>query len=187
MADSMFTISGQIDSETVVDYMTATKGLQEVSIYINSPGGRLDSAKIIADDMRKRQSAACYVNFAASAALEIIMPACTTITIREDAVLKFHQVHVMFGPDSMMSSKDLRAVADDIDKANAEMVKSMSERFPLIPRDLLAKHFYEETRFTPKQLPADVFTTMFTRILTLEEARECLPFNMNAGRVCPKN
>jgi len=60
-----------------------------ISVYIDSPGGRIDEAYEFGKALSVLRPT-CFVKHAASAALEVIMPACQKIVLMPESTLQFH-------------------------------------------------------------------------------------------------
>jgi len=63
--------------------------LSPVVVYINSNGGRIDEAFNFGRAL-SYLNATCYVEYAASAAFQVVMPACRTIIMLNTTTLDFH-------------------------------------------------------------------------------------------------
>lgn len=60
-----------------------------VEVYINSGGGRIDEAFNFGRAL-SHLNATCYVQYAASAAFQVVIPACRKIIMVKDTKLDFH-------------------------------------------------------------------------------------------------
>lgn len=60
-----------------------------VDVYINSPGGRIDQGFEFAKAIY-RLNATCFVEYAASAAFQVVMPGCKKIVMAPKSRLQFH-------------------------------------------------------------------------------------------------
>lgn len=61
----------------------------KVNVLIDSSGGRIDVAFVFAERLSKLD-ATCYVKYAASAAFQVIMPACKRIVFTKNSTLSYH-------------------------------------------------------------------------------------------------
>jgi len=64
------------------------KGSQ-VSVYINSPGGSINEGLVFGMAI-SHLNATCFVKYAGSATLEVILPACQKIVLMPESKLQFH-------------------------------------------------------------------------------------------------
>jgi ATP-dependent protease ClpP protease subunit len=78
----------------IYSYLKQQREQQPVSLYINSSGGVIAAAQMIAEEM-SRLNVTCYVDYAASAALQVIMPSCTRIYSNPGSLFVFHSAHAM--------------------------------------------------------------------------------------------
>lgn len=99
---------------------------QPISLYINSPGGNIDAAKMIAEEM-VRLNVTCYVENAASAALQIIMPACSRVYANPASRFMFHSAHTM----GMMMLSEMTA---------AELVAHLKTHNDLMAENLTTRY-----------------------------------------------
>lgn len=104
---------------------------QPISLYINSPGGNIDTAKMIAEEMG-RLNVTCYVENAASAALQIIMPACSRVYANPDSRFIFHSAHAM----GMIMLSEMTA---------AEMVVHLKTHNELMAENLTRRYNRKDT------------------------------------------
>ena len=116
-------------------------------LVINSPGGYVTTAFAAVHHLRNMT---CVVSYAASAAWQILLPACKERYYLPWAVTAFHSTHVdMYGPMNMWDTTDL-AVA--LQETNIKMTNHMlSSGFPMGPKEFF-KHLKEETVSRGKEL-----------------------------------
>lgn len=74
-----------------------------IDVYINSPGGRIDMAFELGRNLANL-NATCYVKYAASAAFELVMPACKKIVYTNTSKVVFHS--------AMWCSQGMKDTAD---------------------------------------------------------------------------
>jgi hypothetical protein len=99
---------------------------EEVVVFI-SPGGHIETAYRAAPMLKDK---ICVVKLAASAAFQILLPACKERYYTKEALLGFHSAHVMF-PDGMglMSPWMLNQIADNLQQTNDQMIGTMLMSF----------------------------------------------------------
>jgi len=61
------------------------------TLVIDSAGGSVIDSIYLADFLKQRPDIGCVVKSAQSAALQIIMPACKRLTIKDNVMLTFHR------------------------------------------------------------------------------------------------
>lgn len=104
---------------------------------INSPGGIIDTAFIAGVHL---QGKTCIIKYAASAALQILLPYCKDRYYLPDAQIQFHSAHVVFfGFGSfMMSMWDAASIFESLVKDNKRMIQHMlSSGFPGTDKQVL--------------------------------------------------
>jgi len=145
-----------------------------VSIYLNSPGGRIDEGfefgRVLA-----HLNATCYVKYAASAALEVIMPACQKIVLMPESRLVFHSATwcIQGMRDTADMLADLRtglsisatmATLSEKLWGDAVCSKEINAKYPELAKFSCAvRHMMNETELTGSQFTA-IFPGVATRV-----------------------
>lgn len=159
---------GTIEEST---YLQINAFLQEPlpvhKIFIYSKGGEIDSAALIALSM-KNKNTECYVKEAASAALQIVMPACKKTFVYKDTQFQFHAMAYIFSCDKFCewSSLDILSLAKYVKNTNNWMSKSMTNKWG-VPRCAfrgIAKNCLEQVMFEEKQLTVTEMQRFFPSI-----------------------
>lgn len=122
-----------------------------VRISIDSAGGDVAVASILGAEIA-RVHAICHVTYAASAALQIVMPKCKKIYASVETQFGFHATHVV----SPTSLKDIDEVKRELEHVDVKMSAILREAFGTfrcpalqpetlkISDDCLRGAFYEE-------------------------------------------
>lgn len=99
---------------------------EDVVLFL-STGGLIEKAYLSAPALKNK---ICVVKLAASAAFQILLPACKERYYTKDAILGFHSAHVMF-PDGMglISPWTLNLIAEDLQQNNDRMIGTMLMSF----------------------------------------------------------
>ena len=122
-------------------------------LVIKSPGGVINTAFSMVPHLGK---VICVVDFAASAALQIVLPACDERYYLPWAVVAFHSAHAIimvppFRPFAI-NMWDAAELTKTLEADNKRMLRHMlASGIPFSPNELL-KHIKEETVFRGPQI-----------------------------------
>lgn len=94
-------------------------------LYINSSGGVVDAAFFMADAI-KFAKVDCYVDYAASAAFQIILPACSTIIFHPDSKVQWHSTHLAVSSDKPINTLIAQQLALALENYDRKMASHLT-------------------------------------------------------------
>lgn len=157
-----------------------------VDVYINSSGGRIDEAFYLGREL-VRLNATCYVKLAASAAFEVVLPACRRLVITKETRFIFHSATTCV--EAMVDTADALADLRLKLQINAQMAslmestwgpglctKGLKDKYPEIKQlSCSVIHMLDETELTGLELTR-IFPGAANRInLAPKEAFPSIP------------
>ena len=108
----------------IVELQKAPLG-SRIVLFLNSSGGELNLSRSIANAFIGKE-VHCYVKYAASAAFQIILPACTRRFVTNNSVLHFHDTHMPLEVGQDFSERISMVATPLIQEENDRMVDAVS-------------------------------------------------------------
>lgn len=141
-------------------------------VVIDSSGGYVSVAERASVFFRNKT---CVVKYAASAAFQIILPACKKRYYTPSGVLGFHSAHIQLEEKEMFSPWYLEETAAMLRRLNDQMtINLLVSGFPM-PHDNIQAHIRAESTLMGEQLEA-----LGNWIRPVSECSECPDYIRNA-------
>lgn len=106
--------------QDVLDALNQVKGLEQINIYINSPGGSVFSGQAIYNMLKRNKAKKIvHIDGVAASIASVIALAGDEIKIPSNAFMMIHQPWTI----AVGSAKDFRKIADDLEVISSGMMK----------------------------------------------------------------
>ncbi len=161
---------GGISAKDVARALESLRGVEQLNIYINSPGGDVFDGVAIYNQIRRFEGKkTVFVDGLAASAASVIALAGDTVITAQNAMWMIHHPWTI----ALGSAPDFRKVADELDKISGVLIETYAARTKQTPKDIRA-WMDDETWMTADEAMERGFTDEVAREDDGEEAAAAL-------------